>query len=230
MIQKIIPVIIPCRNELSNLKVLIKLFTDLSDRFNPILVDNGSSDGSGKFAEKKGWEVVYEPRVGYGNACKQGIKYVISKYPQTEFISFFDADVSEHPQDLEILLEFMKRYKLDLILGSRKEYFHRMPSKVRIANIFFARLISILYRYPLKDNGPMRIIKSDVLKELNMTDNYYGWTFEMTIKALKMDKKVGEIPIRHFNRLSGNSKISGDFFNSLLSLFQIMTILIRYIR
>ena len=75
----------------------------------------------------------------------------------------------------------------------------------------------------------MRIIKVDVLKELNMSDNYYGWTFEMTIKALKKNKKLGEIPIRHFTRYSGDSKISGDFFNSLLSLFQIISIIIRYI-
>jgi glycosyltransferase involved in cell wall biosynthesis len=230
MTLEIIPVVIPCRNEITNLKILIKLFSDLSKNFKPILVNNGSSDGSGIFAKKNGWEVVDEPRVGYGNACKKGIKYVVLKYPQTKYIAFFDADLSEQPNDLLFLFNISKKLDLDLILGSRHRFFYRMPAKVRIANIFFARLINILYRYPLKDNGPMRIIKSEILKELNMTDNYYGWTFEMTIKAIKMKKRVGEIPIRHFTRFSGNSKISGNFFNSLLSLLQITTILIKYIR
>ncbi|MHA1983893.1 MAG: glycosyltransferase family 2 protein [Candidatus Hodarchaeales archaeon] len=230
MTQEIIPIIIPCRNEFSNLKILIKLFTNLPKNFQPILVDNDSSDGSGKLVKKKGWEVVYEPRIGYGYACQRGLDYVTSKYPQSKHIGFFDADLSEQPNDLLLLIKISKKYDLDLILGSRNRFFYRMPAKVRIANIFFARLINILYRYPLKDNGPMRIIKSDVLKELNMSDNYYGWTFEMTIKAIKMKKKVGEIPIRHFTRFSGNSKISGDLFNSLLSLLQITIILIKYIR
>ncbi|MHA1991795.1 MAG: glycosyltransferase family 2 protein [Candidatus Hodarchaeales archaeon] len=230
MTQEIIPIIIPCRNELSNLKILIKLFANIPENFKPILVDNGSSDGSSILVKKKGWDVVYEPRIGYGNACQRGLEYVTSKYSQSKHIGFFDADLSEHPNDLLFLFKISKKFDLDIILGSRHEFFHRMPAKVRVANIFFARLINILYRYPLKDNGPMRIIKSEILKELNMSDNYYGWTFEMTIKAIKLKKRLGEVPIQHFTRFSGNSKISGDFLNSLLSLFQITTILIKYIR
>jgi glycosyltransferase involved in cell wall biosynthesis len=225
----LIPVIIPCYNEIDNLNRLIPRFKPLSNLFVPILVDNGSTDGSGAFARKNSWIVVYEKLLGYGYACKKGIQYVLRNFKDVQFIAFFDADFSEDPEDLILLFQTLIQKRADLVIGSRKAGFHRMEAPTRNANIVFTYLLKLFFRINLRDNGPMRIISKETLQSLDMKDNFYGWTFEMTIKAVKKRKKVLDIPVTYLGRLSGKSKISGNFKNALKAGIQINFLMFKYI-
>src|SRR5690348_17913712 len=63
-----------------------------------IVADNGSLDRTAEVAAATGAEVVREPRRGYGQACSSGIRQV---KPCVTAIAFMDADLSDHPEDLE---------------------------------------------------------------------------------------------------------------------------------
>src|SRR4051794_19917628 len=63
--------------------------------FRPIVVDNGSTDGSAAVARRLGAEVVDEPRRGFGAACFAGLVAA-----RAELVCFMDADASLDPRDL----------------------------------------------------------------------------------------------------------------------------------
>ena len=62
-----IALIIPARNEAESLPQVLRDIPTLIDRV--IVVDNGSSDGSGEVARSLGAEVIREERPGYGQAA-----------------------------------------------------------------------------------------------------------------------------------------------------------------
>jgi len=58
------------------------------------------------------------------------------------------------------------------------------------------------------DLGPFRAIRRDALARLALTDQNYGWTVEMQIRAAKLGVPTVEIPVRYRRRI-GVSKVSG---------------------
>ena len=64
-----IDVILPVLDEAAAIPQVLAAFPE---RYRPIVVDNGSSDGSDELAARLGAEVVGEPRRGFGAACFAG--------------------------------------------------------------------------------------------------------------------------------------------------------------
>jgi glycosyltransferase involved in cell wall biosynthesis len=56
--------------------------------YEPIVVDNGSTDGSGELAAALGARVIFEPRPGFGAACFAGLEAAA-----TDVVCFMDCDV-----------------------------------------------------------------------------------------------------------------------------------------
>src|SRR5688572_3851442 len=70
-----------------------------------IVADNGSTDRTAAVAAAHGARVVHEPRRGYGSACLAGLAAcrALPAGPP-DVVAFLDADFSDHPQELELVL------------------------------------------------------------------------------------------------------------------------------
>ena len=79
-----------------------------------IVVDNGSTDGTGEQARRAGATVVREERRGYGFACKAGVLAATD----AEVIVLLDGDAADDPQDLPRVLEPLLEGEADLVVGS----------------------------------------------------------------------------------------------------------------
>ena len=66
----------------------------------PIVVDNGSTDGSGELAAALGAHVVREPQPGFGAACFAGLAAA-----EDELVCFMDCDASFDPRELSRVVD-----------------------------------------------------------------------------------------------------------------------------
>lgn len=220
-----ISLIIPALNEAASIgRVLEDLPADLFCQV--IVVDNGSTDGTGEIADAHGATVVREERRGYGRACRSGIERV---RPDCDVVVFMDADSSDDPQEVHRLLAPILHGEADLVIGARRgvrvEPGALTPPQ-RFGNALATGLIRLLHRHRYTDLGPFRAIRQSSFRELAMQDCDYGWTVEMQIKALQQGLRVREVPVNYRRRV-GTSKISGNLPNSLRAGLKILWTIAR---
>lgn len=172
--------------------------------FRPIVVDNGSTDGSADVARGFGATVVVEPRRGFGAACAAGL--AVATAP---LVAFCDADASLDPVDLPNVAAPVARGDADLVLGARRPTTRRAwPAHARAANRYLARRIRRTTGVPLTDLGPMRVARRDGLVALDVQDRRFGWPLEQVLRAAAAHWRIVEVPIPYHPR-AGRSKVTG---------------------
>lgn len=208
-----IAIILPARDEVGALpRVLAEIPRRRSPRI--VVVDNGSSDGTGAVARACGAEVVDEPVPGYGRACQAGLRHLRADPP--DIVVILDADRSDYPEDLELLLAPILAGEADLVLGSRVERAEpgALPPQVVWGNALATTLIRLLFGHRYRDMGPFRAASWAALEALELRDPAYGWNAEMQVKALQNGLRVHEVEVRYRSR-EGRSKISGTLRGTL---------------
>lgn len=173
--------------------------------FEPLVVDNGSRDGSAQVARIGGARVVHEPRKGFGAACFTGLEAA-----RSEIVCFMDCDGSLDPAQLPLVSAPVAEGELDLCLGARIAKPGAWPWHARIANRLLALELRRRCGLALKDLGPMRAARRETLLELDLRDRGFGWPLEMVLKAAARRWRVGEVPVTYGPRAAGRSKVSGS--------------------
>jgi len=222
-----VTVLIPARNEEASLPLVLDAIP--SDRVDEVVVvDNASSDRTAEAARARGATVLFEPRPGYGAACLRGFGYLLTAPP--DIVVFLDADYSDHPQEMPLLLRAIERDGADLVIGSRTRG-RREPGallpQARLGNWLATRLMRLLYGGRFSDLGPFRAIRFPALVDLAMRDRGFGWTAEMQVKALKRRLRTAEVPVSYRRRV-GVSKISGTLSGTLQAGAGILWTIVRH--
>jgi glycosyltransferase involved in cell wall biosynthesis len=192
-----------------------------------IVVDNGSTDHTAARAKLAGARVVQEPARGYGRACRAGVKAVS---PDCEIIVQMDADLSDDPSQLPLLVKPIVEEGYDLVLGSRM-LGQREERSMTAAQVFGSRVASavlrLIYGVRYTDMGPFRAIKRTALDSLDMQEETYGWSIEMQTKAAARGLRIKEVPVDWRNRAAGESKVAGTISGSLRAGFRIVWTILR---
>jgi glycosyltransferase involved in cell wall biosynthesis len=170
----------------------------------PIVVDNGSRDGSGALARALGAEVVSESRRGFGAACWAGVLAA-----RDDVVCFMDCDGSLDPAELPRVSGPVAAGSLDLALGRRiPASAGAWPLHARLANRVLAAELGRRCGIPLRDLGPMRAARRRALLELGLEDRRFGWPLEMVVRAGAAGLRIGEVDVAYHPR-SGRSKVTG---------------------
>ena len=193
-----------------------------------IVVDNGSTDGTGEIARGAGARVVREERRGYGYACLAGVFAA----RDAEVIVLLDGDAADDPDDLPRVLEPLLKGEADLVVGSRT-----LGSRARgsmtwqqiFGNHLAAFLMRAIYGVRVSDVGPFRAIRRDDLLALEMREMTYGWPSEMIAKSARAGYRYREVPVRYHRRL-GVSKVGDTLVGSLKVGWRIISTILRYSR
>jgi glycosyltransferase involved in cell wall biosynthesis len=196
-------VIIPVLNEAAALPALLAAFPP---GYRPLVVDNGSTDGSGDIARDAGATVVVEPRPGFGSACWAGL---VAADPDDGVVCFMDGDGSLDPTDLPMVAGPVLAEVADLVLGARRPTdATAWPRHARLANAVLAFELRRRTGNGLSDLGPMRAARRADLVALGIEDRRFGWPLEMVLRAAAAGWRVEERPIPYRPR-TGRSKVTG---------------------
>jgi glycosyltransferase involved in cell wall biosynthesis len=196
-----------------------------------IVINNASTDDTEKIAQEAGATVLRELIPGYGRACLKGIDYLTKCTSKPDIVVFLDADHSDYPEEIHLLIKPILEGWADLVIGSRalggKEKGSMTPPQI-FGNWLATRLLKWIYKVKFTDLGPFRAIRFSTLLELNMEDKTYGWTVEMQLKAAKMGYRCVEVPVRYRKRI-GFSKISGTVKGTVMAGYKILYTLFKYV-
>lgn len=192
-----------------------------------IVVDNGSTDRTAERAAAAGAQVVVEPHRGYGRACLAGTRSVSS---DCDIIVLMDADLSDDPSEISMLIRPIVEEDFELVLGSRllgkREKGSLTP--VQVFGSFVASLmIRAIFGVRYTDMGPFRAIKRTTLESLEMREATYGWSIEMQTKAAARKLRMKEVPVSWRNRAGGESKVAGTINGSIRAGFRIVMTILR---
>lgn len=179
--------------------------------FNPIVVDNGSSDGSAAIAREHGATVVVEPQKGFGAACFAGLTASGS-----DIVCFMDCDGSLDPAELPLVTDPVRAGAADLVLGTRIAEAGAWPLHARLAN----RALALMIRRRagrFTDIGPMRAARRERLLALGLRDRRFGWPLEMVLRAADDGWRIEEVPVSYRKR-EGRSKVTGTVRGTLRTI------------
>jgi len=105
-----ISVVIPCLNEAESIATCVlgarNALSDSHYDGEVVVVDNGSTDGSGALAAAAGARVILEPRRGYGNAYLAGLSSARGRY-----IVMLDADLTYDPSELPRFVQELEEWR-----------------------------------------------------------------------------------------------------------------------
>lgn len=225
----IVDVIIPAFNEENSVgKVLAEIPADLVREV--IVVNNASTDETVRAATTGGATVLDEPVKGYGRACLRGMAHVAAKAEAPDAIVFLDADYSDYPEEMRMLLAPIESGEADMVIGSRalgqRQRGSMTPQQV-FGNWLATNLLRLIYGYRFTDLGPFRAIRYESLLALAMEDKTYGWTVEMQVKAAKQKLRCAERAVRYRVRI-GKSKVSGTVKGTIMAGYKILYTLFKY--
>ena len=176
--------------------------------FNPIVVDNASTDGSADVARRHGAQVVHEPRKGFGAACWTGLLAATD-----DVVCFMDCDGSFAGADLIQVAAPVRAGDADLVLGARRAANGSWPRHARVANQFLAWELRRRTQIELTDLGPMRAMRRLELLGLGVEDRRFGWPLEMVLRASRAGWRIHEVTVGYSPRI-GRSKVTGTVFGT----------------
>ncbi|MGB0647695.1 MAG: glycosyltransferase family 2 protein [Bradymonadia bacterium] len=210
-------VIIPALDEEATIGDVVQSAIDAGAR-RIVVVDNGSIDQTPLRAAEAGADVIRENIRGYGQACLSGLTALSEDPP--DWVLFCDGDGADDPKGLVAIVNSARHDQVDFVIGNRANRSSEpgaLTLPQRFGNRLACSLIWLLYRTRFHDLGPLRMIKWETLRTLNMQDPAFGWTVEMQVKAAKLKVRFCEIDVTARCRRGGESKISGTIRGSVLA-------------
>jgi glycosyltransferase involved in cell wall biosynthesis len=197
-------VVIPCRDEAAALPAVL---ADVPTGWRAIVVDNGSTDGTGDVARSLGATVVSAPRPGYGAAVHAGILAADS-----EFVAVMDGDGSMRMSELVPMLDVVRAGDATMAVGRRRPSARGVwPWHARAGTKLLATWIRRRSAFPIHDLAPMRVCRRDDLLALGVEDRRFGYPLELMLRAARAGWTVRELDVTYDRRAAGTrSKVSGS--------------------
>ena len=203
-------IIIPCYNESKTISTIIdKVISSSEYEKEIIVIDDFSTDGTVdilKSIEKKISKLIFnEKNYGKGYCLKRGIQEASG-----DIVLIQDADLEYNPNDYPKLIEPIKQGYADVVYGSRfigsdekrvLFFWHSLGNKI------LTMLSNMFTNLNLTDmECCYKAFKSEVIKDINLKENRFGFEPEITAKIAKKQVIIFEVGISYFGRKYSEGK------------------------
>lgn len=198
-------VVVPVYNERDNLEPLLAavrpVMEGLGQPFEVVLVDDGSTDGSGELLDRL---AAADPRVRvlhFERNCGQSAAFDAGfRHAAGAVVITLDADLQSDPADIPALLPHLET--VDAVVGIRQQ--RRDTGWKRFSSWFANGVRNWLTREDIVDTGcPLKVMRAEAIKSVR---NWRGsHRFYPTLLRMQ-GYTVRQVPVRHHPRQAGASK------------------------
>ena len=204
-------VIVPAFNEQESISAVLR--TLLDNKYQVLVVDDGSLDNTRSIAQEAGVDVLTLPfNLGVGGALRAGFKFAVRH--QYRAVVQVDADGQHDASQIVNLIDSANEFGAHLVLGSR---FQRSVESMTVP-VVRRQVMRLLSALASRATGTtitdatsgFRIIQDPLLSEFAKAfpSYYLGDTYEALMSAGKAGYVVKEIPTVIVNRTHGESSAS----------------------
>ena len=204
-------IIIPCYNEQFTIREIIqkiKLKTEFNKEI--IIIDDFSTDKTRDILMKQlngsiDKVVLNEKNYGKGYSIRKGLEVASG-----DCILIQDADLEYDPSDYNYLLNPIINDFADVVYGSR--FIGSNEKRVLYfwhtdGNKFLTILSNMLSNLNLTDmEVGYKVFKSEIIKNINLKENRFGFEPEITAKIAKQNIRIYEVGIKYFGRKYSEGK------------------------
>ena len=202
-----ISVFFPCYNEVETIESLVRKSLDVlggvSDDYEIIIVDDGSSDGTARLADGLATEfeavrvVHHEVNTGYGGALQSGFKAAAK-----EFVFYTDGDSQFDIGELPDLLPMME--KADIVSCYR---LNRQEGIVRKLNAWcWGKLVCVVFGMRLRDiDCAFKLYRREIFDNITMQSTGALIDAEILARAKRKGYRIVQKGVKHYPRTAGSS-------------------------
>jgi glycosyltransferase involved in cell wall biosynthesis len=200
-VNPVLSVVMPVYNERTTIDEIIRRVLAVPLRIELIVVDDGSTDGTGDHLQalqrELGFKLVRQQNGGKGAALRRGFSEVTG-----DLVVIQDADLEYSPEEFPQLIDLICQGKADVVYGSRFLGRHRAFMFAHyVGNKFVTLVTNILYNTMLTDMETCyKAMRVEVLRSMTLKSNGFGIEPELTAKIFKRGYRVYEIPITYAGR------------------------------
>jgi glycosyltransferase involved in cell wall biosynthesis len=196
--------LVPAYNEAATIESVLDAVWALDLDKQVVVVDDGSTDGTGDIVERwrsgrDGVVLVRQANGGKGAAVRAAIPHA-----DGDVVVIQDADLEYDPSDVPALIEPIERGVADVVFGSRLS--GGRPQRAYlfwhlVGNRFLSFLTNLMFNTTLSDmETGYKAFRTDVLRTLDLRQDDFGIEPEITGKVCKRKLRIYELPIAYYGR------------------------------
>ncbi len=224
-----VSVVMPAYNEADGISGTVQGYLGIPEVDEVVVVDNNSTDATGKMARDTGAKVVREERQGYGYACRTALTSA-----DGDLVLIVESDGTFRPTDIYKFLAYAEEF--DIIFGTRTSKAciwsgSNMGPFLRYGNWAVAKLLEYVHNGPcLTDVGcTYKLFRREALEQIaeHFTVGSSHFSPELMILAIRAQLACVEIPV-HYQQRMGRSKITGSFWKAFRLGMRMIIMILEY--
>ncbi len=225
-----ITVVVPARNEEGNLKAtvqtVIEALTDVTRDWEIVLVDDGSTDGTGPLADRLAAELPNvralhnTPARGFAGAYRRGAEAAAKPV-----VALIPGDNEIQPMSVRAIFEAVGSAEIIVPVTANQ---HDRPWLRRTLSKTFIGLVNGLFGFGLRYYQGPAVYPSDLLRRLPTSTGAFVFLTEMLVRALATGRSHVQVPMYIQHRQYGSSR-AVSLYNVASALFT-LAILVRDVK